>query len=134
MVGGELKLGGLNSFEDIDLIEDFIFILGVRSKQLFLFAFFCVFGLRGISHRHPFDDHIRQLLISHKFMFFFIVNGQHMVDGPANHTIYIFVCFVVAGSNFELFWFDFLVFICKDVFFSAEIIHVLVYGFYLFPS
>ena len=58
MVGGELKLGGLNSFEYIDLIKNFIFILGVRSKQLFLFAFFCVFVLRGIGHRHPFDDHI----------------------------------------------------------------------------
>ena len=50
MVGGELKLGGLNSFEYIDLIKNFIFILGVRSKQLFLFAFFCVFVLRGIGH------------------------------------------------------------------------------------
>ena len=67
-------------------------------------------------------------------MFFFIVNGQHMVDGSANHTIYIFVSFVVAGSNFELFWFNFLVLICQNLFFSAEVIEVLVDGFYLFPS
>ena len=58
IVWGELKFGGLDSFEDIDLIENFIFILAVRPKQLFLFAFFCVFILRGIGHRHPFDDHI----------------------------------------------------------------------------
>ena len=67
-------------------------------------------------------------------MFFFIVNGQHMVDGSANHTIDIFVSFVIAGSNFELFWLYFLVLIGQDLFFSAKVIHILVDGFYLFPS
>ena len=67
-------------------------------------------------------------------MFFFIVNGQHMVDGSANHTVNIFVSFVIAGSYFELFWFNFLVLTCQDMFFGAEVIQILVDGFYLLPS
>ena len=112
------------TFEYIDLIENFLFILTVRPEKLLLFVL-QILLLRCSCHRHPLYQQICTILLILLSFFCLAMKVYDLIDSPSNYSRVFGWGLLIKIPYLDLFLLMFLWLSRKAIFFWTEMMIIM---------